>query len=64
MAFFLIITERMTNLPMLIDTTKTERYIERKIRTLTLTTDEYAKNATILDKRPQFVLWNKEENKA
>lgn len=45
-------------------TTKTERYIERKIRTLTMTADEYENNAAILNKRPQFVLWNKEDNNA
>lgn len=43
-------------------TAKTERYIERKIRTLTMTTEEYEKNAAILNKRPQFALWNKEDN--
>ena len=42
-------------------TAKTERYIERKIRTLTMTTDEYNKNGAIFNKRPQFVLWNKED---
>lgn len=43
-------------------TAKTERYIERKIRTLTMTTEEYEKNSVILNKRPQFALWNKEDN--
>ncbi|MBM9614415.1 winged helix-turn-helix transcriptional regulator [Desulfobulbus rhabdoformis] len=38
-------------------TTKTERYIERKIRTLIMTTDEYKKNAAIFNNRPQFILW-------
>lgn len=42
-------------------TAKTERYIERKIRTLTMTTDEYKKNAGIFNKRPRFVLWKVEE---
>lgn len=42
-------------------TAKTERYIERKIRTLTMTADEYKKNAAILNNRPQFVLWNKQD---
>nr|WP_321467054.1 hypothetical protein [uncultured Desulfobulbus sp.] len=45
-------------------TTKTERYIKQKIRTLTLTMDEYEKNAAILNNRPEFVLWNLEDNKA
>lgn len=44
-------------------TAKTERYIERKIRTLTLTTGEYEKNTTILTNRPQFILWDKNDNK-
>ncbi len=38
-------------------TTKTEKYIERKIRTLVLTTAEHTYLATNLDKRPQFLLW-------
>lgn len=41
-------------------TTKTERYIERKIRMLTMTTEEYEKYGAILNNRPQFILW---ENK-
>jgi len=41
-------------------TAKTERYIERKIRTLTMTAGEFENNAAILNNRPQFVLW---ENK-
>nr|WP_321467056.1 winged helix-turn-helix domain-containing protein [uncultured Desulfobulbus sp.] len=40
-------------------TTKTERYIERKIRTLNLTAEEYENNAAILNNRPQFILWEK-----
>ena len=42
-------------------TAKTERYIERKIRTLTMTLEEYEQQMTILDKRPQFVLWQQKE---
>lgn len=42
-------------------TAKTERYIERKIRTLTMTLEEYEQQRTILDKRPQFVLWQQKE---
>ncbi len=38
-------------------TKKTEKYINRKIRTLSLTTDEYKKLAPNLDNRPNFVLW-------
>ena len=45
-------------------TAKTERYIERKIRTLTMTTDEYENNAAILRNRPQFVLWDKSDKNA
>lgn len=36
---------------------KTEKYIERKIRTLTLAPDEYAALKTNLKKRPSFLLW-------
>nr|WP_320012036.1 winged helix-turn-helix domain-containing protein [uncultured Desulfobulbus sp.] len=43
-------------------TTKTERYIERKIRTLTMTMDEYRQDGSILDGRTQFVLWQREQN--
>lgn len=41
-------------------TATTERYIERKIRTLRLTVEEYEQNAAFLNNRPQFVLWAKE----
>lgn len=45
-------------------TAKTERYIDRKIRTLTVTQNEYENHGAILDKRPQFVLWQKQDEKA
>jgi len=38
---------------------KTERYIERKIRTLILTSDEYCEMKPKLDVRPYLVLWEK-----
>ena len=38
-------------------TRKTEKYIERKIRTLVLTTDEYNRLVPNLNSRPQFLLW-------
>jgi Fe2+ or Zn2+ uptake regulation protein len=41
-------------------TKKTERYIDRKIRTLTLTADEFTNLAPNLDRRPQFILWQRE----
>lgn len=41
-------------------TKKTEKYIDRKIRTLTLTSDEFKRLAPNLDKRPQFILWQRE----
>lgn len=41
---------------------KTERYIERKIRTLTMTREEYEKQRVILENRPQFVLWEKQHD--
>jgi len=37
---------------------KTERYIERKIRTLCLTRNEYERMHDRLDQRPQLLLWN------
>ncbi|MCF8069573.1 MAG: hypothetical protein K9L30_13395 [Desulfobacterales bacterium] len=43
-------------------TNKTEKYIDRKIRTLSLTTDEYNRLSTNLEKRPHFVLWKQSEN--
>lgn len=43
---------------------KTERYIERKIRTLTMTREEYEKNGAILSNRPQFILWQQKDEKA
>lgn len=42
-------------------TRKTEKYIERKIRTLVLTTDEYNQLAPNLNKRPKFVLWEQQD---
>jgi len=42
-------------------TTKTERYIERKIRTLTMTQEEYEERGTMLKNRPRFVLWQQKE---
>lgn len=42
-------------------TKKTETYINRKIRTLTLTHDEFSKFQITLQKRPQFLLWKYEE---
>jgi hypothetical protein len=41
-------------------TKKTEKYIDRKIRTLTLTADEFKRLAPNLDQRPQFILWQRE----
>ncbi|MCG6976621.1 MAG: winged helix-turn-helix domain-containing protein [Acidiferrobacterales bacterium] len=38
---------------------KTERYIDRKIRTLILTWPEYLALKTSLDSRPQLVLWER-----
>jgi DNA-binding transcriptional ArsR family regulator len=40
-------------------TRKTEKYVDRKIRTLTLTLDEYKALLPALDSRPQFVLWER-----
>ncbi len=37
---------------------KTERYIDRKIRTLCLTRNEYERMHDRLDQRPQLLLWN------
>jgi len=42
-------------------TTKTEKYIERKIRTLTMTQEEYEVHGDILNNRPQFLLWRQKE---
>jgi hypothetical protein len=41
-------------------TNKTEKYINRKIRSLIVTGDEFCTLAPTLDQRPQFVLWEKE----
>jgi DNA-binding Lrp family transcriptional regulator len=40
---------------------KTERYIERKIRTLILAQEEYRKLKPKLDSRPHLVLWQRPE---
>jgi hypothetical protein len=37
---------------------KTERYIERKIRTLVLTAEEYARLEPSLDPHPRLLLWS------
>jgi len=42
-------------------TKKTERYINRKIRTLSLPADEYVQLAPNLDNRPNFVLWQQQQ---
>ena len=42
-------------------TKKTEKYIDRKIRTLALTANEYNQLATNLDNRPNFVLWQQDK---
>ncbi len=39
--------------------TKTERYINRKIRVLTIAPDEYAHMQAVLAARPKLVLWRK-----
>jgi len=41
-------------------TKKTEKHIDRKIRTLSLTADELKKLSPNLDQRPQFILWQHE----
>ena len=43
---------------------KTERYIERKIRTLCLTRDEYDRMHQTLSRRPQLLLWREAEHVA
>lgn len=40
-------------------TRKTENYIDRKIRTLVLTPEEYERLFKNLQRRPQFLLWEK-----
>jgi predicted DNA-binding protein YlxM (UPF0122 family) len=45
-------------------TAKTERYIERKIRTLTMTAEEYKNNVSLLSNRSQFVLWQQNDIKS
>ncbi len=41
-------------------TIKTEKYIERKIRTLVLTSEEYRQLEPNLSRRPRFVLWQQQ----
>lgn len=43
-------------------TQKTEKYIDRKIRILALTTQEYHKLYSNLHKRPCFILWQQQYN--
>ncbi len=43
-------------------TKKTEKYINRKIRTLVLTADEYKQLAANFDNRPNFVLWQQKDH--
>lgn len=43
-------------------TRKTEKYIDRKIRTLVLTPDEFAQFHNNFKKRPQFLLWEQDKN--
>ncbi len=40
-------------------TVKTEKYVDRKIRTLALSKTEYKKLASNLAQRPQFILWER-----
>ena len=42
-------------------TKKTEKYINRKIRTLPLTAEEYDQLAANLNKRPNFILWQQQD---
>ena len=43
-------------------TKKTEKYIDRKIRTLALTAQEYKQLASTLSNRPSFILWQQHDN--
>lgn len=43
-------------------TYKTEKYIRRKIRTLVLSRREYENLTSNLNNRPQFLLWEQEQN--
>ena len=43
-------------------TRKTEKYIDRKIRTLTLTAQEYKQLSSNLCNRPHFILWQQHYN--
>ncbi len=40
-------------------TSKTERYIKRKIRTLVLDNDEYESFKLALEKRPRILIWDR-----
>lgn len=42
-------------------TSKTERYIKRKIRSLALTAEEFDRLMPTIGKRPQFILWQKDQ---
>lgn len=41
---------------------KTEKYIDRKIRTLTLSRQEFVDNPSLIENRPQFLLWEQNMN--
>ena len=43
-------------------TKKTEKYIDRKIRTLTLSSDEYENMSPCLNRRPRFLLWQQDDS--
>jgi len=43
-------------------TKKTERYIKRKIRSLVLNREEYARMAQQLKKRPILLIWEEQGN--
>lgn len=43
-------------------TKKTEKYIDRKIRTLTLTAKEYSQLSSNLNNRPCFILWQQSDS--
>lgn len=42
-------------------TRKTEKYIDRKIRTLVLDKEEFRRLSTTLNKRPHFILWQQND---
>ena len=43
---------------------KTERYIQRKIRTLTMTESEFSRSKSIFQGRPMLMLWSDRDNNA